>query len=173
MVPRRGKAMMGPSRSGKSTLLHCLAGLDKPDSGQVWIGGEEITAMPDRQLTRLRRDRAILGIVNTIALSVAERTRELGLLRAIGMRRGQLRLMIAGESLIVGGIGAALGTALGLGLGASLAAAFTRSQQLTVAIPAGQIVIYAFAAAFTGVLAAIGPAHRAARMNMLAAMTTE
>jgi putative ABC transport system ATP-binding protein len=50
-------AVMGPSGSGKSTLLHCLAGLDRPDSGQVWIGGAEITAMPDRQLTRLRRDR--------------------------------------------------------------------------------------------------------------------
>jgi putative ABC transport system ATP-binding protein len=50
-------AVMGPSGSGKSTLLHCLAGLDRPDSGQVWIGGEEITTMPDRQLTRLRRDR--------------------------------------------------------------------------------------------------------------------
>jgi ABC-type lipoprotein export system ATPase subunit/ABC-type lipoprotein release transport system permease subunit len=116
---------------------------------------------------------ALLGIVNTLALSVAERTRELGLLRAIGMRRGQLGQMIAGESLIIGGIGAALGTALGLGLGAALAAAFTRSQQLTVSIPAGQIVIYAVAAAFAGLLAAIGPARRAARMNMLAAMTTE
>ena len=50
-------AVMGPSGSGKSTLLHCMAGLDRPDSGRVWIGGQEITAMPDRQLTRLRRDR--------------------------------------------------------------------------------------------------------------------
>jgi putative ABC transport system ATP-binding protein len=50
-------AVMGPSGSGKSTLLHCMAGLDKPDSGRVWIGGEEITSMPDRQLTRLRGDR--------------------------------------------------------------------------------------------------------------------
>src|SRR5260221_11428037 len=48
---------MGPSGSGKSTLLHCMAGLDTADSGRVWIGGEEITSMPDRQLTRLRRDR--------------------------------------------------------------------------------------------------------------------
>jgi putative ABC transport system ATP-binding protein len=47
---------MGPSGSGKSTLLHCLAGLDTADSGRVWIGGEEISSMPDRQLTRLRRD---------------------------------------------------------------------------------------------------------------------
>ena len=50
-------AVMGPSGSGKSTLLHCMAGLDSADEGQVWIGGEEITSMPDRQLTRLRRDR--------------------------------------------------------------------------------------------------------------------
>jgi putative ABC transport system permease protein len=116
---------------------------------------------------------ALLGIANTLALSVAERTRELGLLRAIGMRRSQLGQMIAGESLIIGGIGAALGTSLGLGLGAALAAAFTRSQQLTISIPAGQVIIYAVAAAFAGLLAAIGPAHRAARMNMLAAMTPE
>src|SRR5258707_2453698 len=57
-IPARSfTAVMGPSGSGKSTLLHCMAGLDTPDSGRVWIGGEEITSMPDRQLTRLRRDR--------------------------------------------------------------------------------------------------------------------
>jgi putative ABC transport system ATP-binding protein len=50
-------AVMGPSGSGKSTLLHCMAGLDTADSGRLWIGGDDITSMPDRQLTRLRRDR--------------------------------------------------------------------------------------------------------------------
>jgi putative ABC transport system ATP-binding protein len=50
-------AVMGPSGSGKSTLLHCLAGLDTADSGRIWIGGEELSSMSDRQLTRLRRDR--------------------------------------------------------------------------------------------------------------------
>jgi len=50
-------AVMGPSGSGKSTLLHCMAGLDSADDGRVWIGGEEITSMADRRLTRLRRDR--------------------------------------------------------------------------------------------------------------------
>lgn len=50
-------SVMGPSGSGKSTLLHCMAGLDSADSGQVWIAGDEITSMPDRQLTKLRRDR--------------------------------------------------------------------------------------------------------------------
>ena len=50
-------AVMGPSGSGKSTLLHCMAGLDRPDDGRAWIGGQEITSLPDRRLTRLRRDR--------------------------------------------------------------------------------------------------------------------
>ena len=50
-------AVMGPSGSGKSTLLHCMAGLDRPTSGRVWIGSEEIASMPDRRLTRPRRDR--------------------------------------------------------------------------------------------------------------------
>ena len=49
-------AIMGPSGSGKSTLMHCMAGLDSADGGQVWIGGTEITALPERGLTRLRRD---------------------------------------------------------------------------------------------------------------------
>ena len=53
-------AVMGPSGCGKSTLLHCMAGLDTADSGRAWIGGEEISSMPDRQLTRLRRDRVRL-----------------------------------------------------------------------------------------------------------------
>src|SRR5215472_917062 len=49
-------AVMGPSGSGKSTLMHCMAGLDSVDGGQAWIGGQEITALGDRQLTRIRRD---------------------------------------------------------------------------------------------------------------------
>jgi len=116
---------------------------------------------------------ALLGIASTLALSIAERTRELGLLRAIGLRRGQVGQMIAAESVIIAVIGALLGTALGLGLGAALAAAFTRSQALTVEIPAGQIVAYVAAAAFAGLLAAIAPARRAAKMNMLAAIAAE
>jgi len=93
---------------------------------------------------------ALLGIVNTLALSVVERTRELGLLRAIGMRRGQLAQMIAAESVIIAIIGAVLGTALGLGLGAALADAFTRAQQATVVISPGQIIAYMVAAALAG-----------------------
>lgn len=116
---------------------------------------------------------ALLGIVNTLALSVAERTRELGLLRAIGMGRAQVSQMIAAESVIIAVIGALAGAALGLGLGAGLAAAFTRSQQLTVVIPAGQVVIYVVVAALAGLLAAIAPARRAARVNVLTAIAAE
>ncbi len=116
---------------------------------------------------------ALLGIVNTLALSVVERTRELGLLRAIGMRRGQLAQMIAAESVIIAVIGAVLGVALGLGLGAALADAFTRAQQATVVVPGTQIAIYIGAAAVAGVLAAIAPARRAARLNVLDAIAAE
>lgn len=82
--------------------------------------------------------------------------------------------MIAAESVIIAVIGAVLGTLLGLALGAALAFAFTRSQQAaTVAIPAGQIVLYVLAAAVAGLLAAIAPARRAARMNTLTAIAAE
>jgi putative ABC transport system permease protein len=116
---------------------------------------------------------ALLGIVNTLALSVLERTHELGLLRAIGMRRRQLAQLVAGESVIIAVIGAVLGSALGLALGAALADAFTRSQQATVSIPAAQIAAYVAAAAVAGVLAAIAPARRAARLNVLAAIAAD
>jgi putative ABC transport system permease protein len=116
---------------------------------------------------------ALLGIVNTLALSVVERTRELGLLRAIGMRRGQLAQMVAAESVIIAVIGAVLGIAMGLGLGSALAYAVTRSQQPTVTVPAGQLVVFAVAAALAGVLASVAPARRAARLNMLDAIASE
>ncbi|HEV2371074.1 MAG TPA: FtsX-like permease family protein [Streptosporangiaceae bacterium] len=116
---------------------------------------------------------ALLGIVNTLTLSVVERTRELGTLRAIGMRRAQLGSMIAAESVIIAVIGALLGTTLGLGLGAALAAALTRSQGLTVVVSPGLIAVYVAAAAFAGLAAAIAPARRAARMNIIAAIAAE
>ncbi len=116
---------------------------------------------------------ALLGVVNTLALSISERTREIGLLRAIGMQRSQLRQMIAAESVIISVIGALLGSMLGLGLGAALAAALTRSRQAIVAIPAGQLIVYILAIAAAGVLASIGPARRATRLDMLTAITAE
>jgi putative ABC transport system permease protein len=116
---------------------------------------------------------ALLGIVNTLALSVMERTRELGLLRALGLRRGQLAQMVAAESVIISGVGAVLGIALGLGLGCALAYAVTRSQQPTVVVSPAQLVIFGIAAALAGVLASVAPARRAARLDMLAAIASE
>jgi putative ABC transport system permease protein len=116
---------------------------------------------------------ALLGVINTLALSIMERTREIGLLRAIGMRRGQLRQMVAAESMIISVIGALLGTVLGIGLGVALAEALTKSQHATVAIPAGQLLTYILATGAAGVLASIGPARRAAKLNMLTAIAAE
>jgi len=116
---------------------------------------------------------ALLGVVNTMALSIVERTREIGLLRAIGMHRSQLRRMVAAESMIISVIGALLGTVLGVGLGTGLAYALTRSQHPTVAIPAGQLLIYVLATGAAGVLAGVGPARRAAKLSMLTAIAAE
>jgi putative ABC transport system permease protein len=116
---------------------------------------------------------ALLGVVNTLALSIAERTREIGLLRAIGMGRGQLRQLVAAESMIISVIGALLGTVLGIGLGAGLAVALTGTRQSTVAFPVSQLLIYILATGAAGVLASIGPARRAARLNMLQAISAE
>jgi putative ABC transport system permease protein len=116
---------------------------------------------------------ALLGIANTLALSIVERTRELGLLRAIGMRRGQLAQMIAAESVIIAIIGAALGIVLGLGLGAALAYAVTRAQQPTVVVPVAQLALFAVAAVLAGLLASVAPARRAARLNVLDAIAAE
>ena len=117
---------------------------------------------------------ALLGIVNTLALSVVERTRELGLLRAMGMRRAHLGAMVACEAVIIAVLGALLGTGLGLGLGSALADALTRGMgPVSVTIPATRLVVYVIAAAAAGVLAAIAPARRAAKLDMLAAITTE
>jgi len=116
---------------------------------------------------------ALLGIANTLALSIVERTRELGLLRAIGMRRAQLAQMIAAESVIIAMIGAVLGIVLGLGLGAALAYAVTRAQQPTVVVPTAQLALFAVAAVLAGVVASVAPARRAARLNVLDAIAAE
>jgi putative ABC transport system permease protein len=116
---------------------------------------------------------ALLGIANTLALSIVERTRELGLLRAIGMRRGQLAQMIAAESVIIAVIGAVLGIVLGLGLGTALAYAVTRAQQPTVVVPVAQLLAFAAAAVLAGMAASVAPARRAARLNMLDAIASE
>jgi putative ABC transport system permease protein len=116
---------------------------------------------------------ALLGIVNTLALSVFERTRELGMLRAVGMTRGQVRAMVRWESVVISTIGAVLGAVLGIGLGLALVRSLADDGIGEIAVPGIQLVLYVVAAAIAGVIAAIGPARRASKVDILRAVTAE
>ncbi|HVD25208.1 MAG TPA: FtsX-like permease family protein [Gaiellaceae bacterium] len=113
---------------------------------------------------------SLFGIVNTLVLTVFERTREIGMLRAVGMTRRQVRRMIRHESVITASIGGVLGIALGIALGALLVA---RVDFIDFTLPVGQLVVFAIAAIVVGLLAAIFPARRAARLNVLEALQYE
>jgi putative ABC transport system permease protein len=115
---------------------------------------------------------ALLGIVNTLALAVHERTRELGLLRAVGMSRRQVRRMVRAESVIT----ALIGAILGLVLGAIFAVVVSRplaSDGFVLKFPWVTLIAVTVAAAVAGVLAAVPPARRAARVDVLRAVTAE
>jgi putative ABC transport system permease protein len=116
---------------------------------------------------------AVLGILNTLALSVLERTRELGLLRAVGMSRRQTKRMIRWEAVIVAVIGAVLGLAVGVFFGWAVVRAIADTGISSLSIPLRQLVVYVVIAGLLGVLAAVFPARRAARLNVLAAIAYE
>jgi putative ABC transport system permease protein len=116
---------------------------------------------------------ALFGIVNTLALSIFERTRELGLLRAVGMSRRQVRSMIRGESVIIAVMGAVLGLAVGVLFGFAVVNALADEGIGAVVIPYGQLLLYVFLAGVAGVIAAVFPARRAARLDVLAAISYE
>ena len=115
---------------------------------------------------------SIFGIVNTLVLSVFERTRELGMLRAVGMTRRQVRRMIRHESVITALIGAALGLPLGIGLAALLTRALEQFE-IQFRVPTGQLILFAVVAILVGIVAAVLPARRAARLNVLNALQYE
>ncbi|WP_169809272.1 ABC transporter permease [Actinomadura chibensis] len=116
---------------------------------------------------------AFIGIVNTLALSVLERVRELGLLRAVGMTRAQLRAMVRWEAVIIAVFGGVLGLAVGVVFGWTLVRAL-RGQGITeFAVPVGTLLAFLAAAALAGVLAAVFPGRRAARIDILRAVTAE
>ena len=115
---------------------------------------------------------SLFGMVNTLVLSVFERTRELGMLRAIGMTRRQVRRMIRHESVITALIGAGLGLPLGLFL-AALVTQGLSSEGVGFHVPVLTLVIFAVVAIFAGIVAAVVPARRAARLNVLHALQYE
>ncbi|RZS80058.1 putative ABC transport system permease protein [Motilibacter rhizosphaerae] len=116
---------------------------------------------------------AVLGIINTLALSVVERTREIGLLRAVGMSRRQLRRMVRYESVVISVFGAVLGIVLGLVLGLVLLQMVRSSGLSATRVPGVQIVVFLVLAAVVGVLAAVWPARRASRLDVLRAIAAD
>ena len=115
---------------------------------------------------------SIFGMINTLALAVFERTRELGMLRAVGMTRWQARTMIGSESVITALIGAAIGLPLGIFLAALVIKALEQ-YEVRFAVPLLPLVAFAVIAVVVGVVAAILPARRAARLNVLQALQYE
>ncbi len=116
---------------------------------------------------------AILGVINTLALSVLERTREIGLLRAIGMSRRQTMGMVTVESVVISVFGAVLGIAVGIGLGTSIVHALHDQGIKDLTLPYQQIIVILILSAIVGVVAAVLPAIRAARTNVLGAISYE
>ena len=116
---------------------------------------------------------AVLGIVNTLVLSVVERTRALGLMRAVGATRRQVRTLVRRESVLMSLLGAVTGIGLGTVSGIALSRALVDEGVTRLAVPSGTLAAYLAVAALVGVLAAIGPARRASRVDVLRAVTTE
>lgn len=116
---------------------------------------------------------AVLGIVNTLALSVIERTRELGLLRAIGMSRRQVKRMIRVEAVVIAVFGGLLGLVVGSAFGVAIQRALVSEGVTELQFPVIRMVVFVVLAALAGVLAAWLPARRGSRLNVLSAIATE
>ncbi|HXY27130.1 MAG TPA: FtsX-like permease family protein [Acidimicrobiales bacterium] len=116
---------------------------------------------------------ALIGIVNTLMLSVFERTHEIGLLRAVGMRRRQIRVMIRAESVILAIFGALVGIVVGTGLGVALSSSLKNQGITDVAVPISSLFVFLVIAALLGLVAASWPARRAAKLDVLAAIAAE
>jgi putative ABC transport system permease protein len=116
---------------------------------------------------------ALIGIVNTLMLSVFERTHEIGLLRAVGMQRRQVRWMVRSESVIIALFGAVVGIVVGTGLGLALAGALRNSGVTALSVPVGSLIVFLVLAALLGLGAASWPARRAAKLDVLQAIAAQ
>nr|MDQ4041951.1 FtsX-like permease family protein [Actinomycetota bacterium] len=115
---------------------------------------------------------SLFGIVNTLALSIHERTRELGLVRAVGMSRRQVRRVVRYEAVITALIGGVLGSLLGVAFAVIMSRPLA-DEGFTLSIPVGDLLLLLVLAALAGVVAAIGPARRASRLDVLDALAYE
>jgi len=116
---------------------------------------------------------ALIGIVNTLMLSVFERTREIGLLRAVGMRRRQVRTMIRSEAVILAIFGAVIGIIIGTGMGIALVSSLKNQGITDTVVPWSSLVIFLILAALLGLVAASWPGRRAAKLDVLAAIAAQ
>ncbi len=116
---------------------------------------------------------ALIGIVNTLMLSVFERTREIGLLHAIGMRRRQVRTMIRSEAVILAIFGAIIGVIIGTGMGLALVSSLKQQGITDTVVPVPSLLLFVLIAALLGLVAASWPARRAARLDVLAAIAAD
>jgi putative ABC transport system permease protein len=116
---------------------------------------------------------ALLGIANTLALSIFERTREIGLLRAVGMGRSQLRSAVRWESIIIAVFGATLGLAIGTFFGWAVVRAMADEGIDTLSVPIDSLLVVTVIAALAGAMAAVMPARRAAKLDVLTALATQ
>jgi len=116
---------------------------------------------------------ALIGIVNTLMLSVFERTHEIGLLRAVGMRRRQVRAMIRSESVILALFGAIIGVVVGTALGVAFASSLKQQGITDVVVPVSSLIVFLVLSGFLGLGAASWPARRAAKLDVLAAIAAE
>jgi putative ABC transport system permease protein len=114
---------------------------------------------------------ALFGIANTLALSVFERTREFGLLRAVGMSRSQVRSSVRWESVLIAMLGTVLGGGIGLGFAMAIIRVSSAQGINELSIPTGELGVVVMVAAIAAVAAAALPARRAARLDVLQAIT--
>ncbi len=166
--PEDAEAALAPIRSSYPQLTVDTAGDYVQDiEGQIDSLLTTVNAM-----VALAVVIALIGIANTLALSVFERTRELGLLRAVGMTRRQLRRMVRLEAGLVAVFGAVLGVVVGVGFGWAAVAALPASFTSTLAVPTTRIVLLVVVAGAAGLVAAWGPARRASKLDVLDAVAS-
>ena len=167
----------GPSEANTAALETSLAASRRPSSRRAMSSGTAGRGITQSlqilyALLGLSVIVSLFGVINTLVLSVFERTRELGMLRAIGMTRRQVRRMIRHESIVTALIGATLGIAVGMFL-AMLTTAALSKYGVVFAVPYGTLIVFVGIAILAGMLAAILPARRASRLNILHALQYE